>query len=462
MRSERRSALIAEAGRHAEEMMRGRLDPLGDRDLTLDEIEDLVEAVGRETDVWLEQRLIEEQSPPASNSAVCPGCQKPARFKRTIQREVLTTHGIQPVEHRYHYCSACRKGFSPAADLLGLASDRSATRRLQAWMARFGAQEASFAAVPPILAELRGLVISESTVERTTVKVGEALAEAIQSAVREQEAGVDPELEAGKQEGEGAVTAGDAGVPRLYAAMDGTMCPLRDEWKKDGSLGKLQCRYGEAKVGMLFTTGHKEGLDTGVKWRVSVGTLLGIAHFTVLMLWLARTWQAWLATELIVLGDGAAWIWTLVGRHFPHAVQILDLWHLLERLWQVAEARFGSRQTAAARGWVALMRDYLEKDEVDNVISSITCWAPVREAHRKLRAEQLGFLENNRERMKYGSYLKKGYMVGSGVMEARCKQVVQSRLHEAGMHWREATAEAVLTIRTHLHGTRPADLRAYA
>ena len=462
MTSEQWDALIVEAGRYAEELMRRRRDALGDRQLTLDEIEDLVEEVGRETEAWLEQRLLEEQAPPASNCAVCPGCQEPARYKRTIERQVLTTHGTRELEHRYHYCSACERGFSPAADILGLGPDRKATRRLQAWMARFGAQEASFAGVPPILAELRGLVISESTVERTTVKVGEALAAAIQAEAGEQEARVDAGWDEREPAGNGSETPGKTRVPRLYAAMDGTMCPLREEWRRDGSLGKLKCRYGEAKVGMLFTTGHQDGLDTGVKWRVSVGTLLGIAHFTVLMLWLARTWRAWLAAELIVLGDGAAWIWNLSGRYFPKAVQIVDLWHVLDRLWQVAEARFGSRANPGARGWVARMRDHLEKDEVAEVIRSIACWAPVRSAHQELRAEQLTFLENNRERMKYGSYLKKGYMVGSGVIEARCKQVVQSRIHEAGMHWREATAEAVLTIRAHLHGTRPTDLRTYA
>lgn len=53
-------------------------------------------------------------------------------------------------------------------------------------------------------------------------------------------------------------------------------------------------------------------------------------------------------------------------------------------------------------------------------------------------------------------------MLRSGPIEARCKQVAQSRLNETGMHWREHTAEAVLTIRAYLHGMTAGDLRAYA
>ena len=54
---------------------------------------------------------------------------------------------------------------------------------------------------------------------------------------------------------------------RTYLSMDGTMCPLRDPWKRDGSAGKLQCRYGEAKLGIVFQTEQKDGLDTEVARR---------------------------------------------------------------------------------------------------------------------------------------------------------------------------------------------------
>lgn len=449
MTPERKEALIADAARQAEKLMRERLDALGEGAMTVDEIEDLVEEVGREVNSWLEERLIEEQAPPATNCAACPRCHQPARYKETRDTPFLTTHGWRCMRRRYHYCGPCQCGFCPRDAALGVETGRNATRRIRAWQAKYGAQEGSFAAVPPILAELRGLTLSQSTVERTTVEVGACLA-AVNRAQAQAPAGTE-----GKR-------GSEPEPQRLYLAMDGTMCPLRERWRKDGSLGKLTTRYGEAKVGMAFTTGHKDGLDTGITRKGCVATLGNIVSFRLLMVWLARRWGADRARELVVLGDGAAWIWKLAKRFFPQAVQILDYWHVIERLFTVAEARFGSKTSEEAKQWVTTMRCLLEDDFVDLVVDNIARWQPRLVKHRKLRDEQAAFLHGNRDRLQYGTFLSKGYLLGSGPIEARCKQVVQSRLHEAGMHWREHTAEAVLAIRAFLHGTDAGDLRAYA
>jgi hypothetical protein len=456
---------LDEAAQRAREILAEQLDALGERPLTVDEIEELVEQASREAARWLEERLIIEQTPPAANTAPCPQCGHPARYKQTLHTQLLTIHGQQPVAARYHYCAPCQYGFCPQDVLLGIERGRKATRRVRAWMARFAVQEESFAAVPPLLVELRGLEVSESTVERTTVEVGAALAAANQT--RAQATSRADGTDAGAPESPAAAPEAEEPRPcpegaRLYLALDGTMCPLRDAWRKDGSLGKLVCRYGEAKVGMAFTTGHKEGLDTGIVTRGCIGTLENITVFTLLMVALARQWGAQRAQEVVVLGDGAAWIWNLARRYFPQAVQIVDLWPVLERLWTVAEVRFGSRSSAAAQGWVRQMRDHLEHNLVGTVIGELERWEPKRKTHRQLRAEQLTFFEGNRQRMQYQSYLARGYLVGSGPIESQCKQLVQRRLHEGGMHWREGPAEAVLAIRACLHSTRRTDLRVYA
>jgi hypothetical protein len=448
MTPERKEALLDEAAQRAREILAEQLDATGERPLTVDEIEELVEEASRQAARWLEERLILEQTPPATNTAPCPACGQPARYKQTLHTQLQTIHGEQSVVARYYYCVPCGQGFCPADAVLGIERGRKATRRRRAWLARLAVQEESFAAVPPLLRELRGLTTSESTVERTTVEVGLTLASAAA-----------PGLEAPTPEAPAHVAPRPS---RLYLAMDGTMCPLRDVWRRDGSLGKLVCRYGEAKVGMAFTPGQQEGLDTGIVTRGCLGTLGDITHFTPRMVALAAQFGALQAQELVVLGDGAAWIWHLTRRHFPQAVQIVDLWHVLERLWTVAEAKFGSRTRAAAKAWVGQMRSHLEHDLVGTVIAELERWEPRREAHRQLREEQLTFFEGNRARMHYQTYLARGYMVGSGAIESQCKQLVQRRLHEGGMHWREQTAEAVLAIRARLHSTRPTDLRAYA
>lgn len=460
MTPERKKALIAEALAKVEETLTVRLDTLGERSLTLDEIEDLVEEVGRESNAWLEERLIEEQEPPATNRAACPRCQQAAPYKETLESRVLTSHGARTVRRRYYRCAACEVGFSPMDLTLELGRGRTATRRVRAWLARLACDEGSFAAVPPLLADLRGLVVSEATVERTTVEVGLALADsnrveaAAVAAPLETEA-VDPhELAPGAEAG--------PGPDRLYLSMDGTMCPLREPWRKDGSLGKLVCHYRETKVGMVFLADRQDGLDTGVKERGYVATLGKILPFTLLLVWLAQQWGAHRAKELIVLGDGAVWIWNLVAKHFPQAIQILDYWHVLERLHRVVEARFGSRNSMEGKAWLETARWELEHDLVECLILNLQNWEPSRDEHRALRDEQVHFLRENVSRLRYGTFLAQGYFLGSGAMESSCKRVVQSRLHEAGMHWREHTAEAMLAIRAHLLSNRKSDLRAWA
>ena len=128
----------------------------------------------------------------------------------------------------------------------------------------------------------------------------------------------------------------------------------------------------------------------------------------------------------------------------------------------MAEARFGCRTSDAAKNWVKLMRCYLEENLGAIVLRELEQWQPKKPGHRTIRNEQVTFFRNNLTRMNYKSYLKKGYLLGSGPIESRCKQLVQSRLHEGGMHWREATAEAVLAIRASLQSTIPTDLRVYA
>src|SRR5688572_11033769 len=237
--AESKRRLIEEAKARVEEILEQRIDEEG---MTLDEIEAVVESTVREVAAWMEERLIQEQQPPAESRAACPTCAAAGPYKRDLDTCVLTIHGPRKIRRRYHYCSVCKMGFSPMDAALGLEPGRDATRQVRAWQAKYGSASA-FAAVPELFKELRGLQLSASTVERTTIEIGER----VRAADRTRRAWEPPPAE--------------AGGGRLYLSLDGTMCPLRDEWRRDGSRGKLVCRYGEAKLGIAFQSGRKDGLD---------------------------------------------------------------------------------------------------------------------------------------------------------------------------------------------------------
>jgi hypothetical protein len=52
----------------------------------------------------------------------------------------------------------------------------------------------------------------------------------------------------------------------VYLGLGGAYCLLRETWRKDGGLGKLVCRYGEAMVGVVYQTEQREGRDEGIRW----------------------------------------------------------------------------------------------------------------------------------------------------------------------------------------------------
>jgi len=297
--------------------------------LTLEEIETVVEELGRQQDRRLEELLIQEQTPPPDNQVACPRCQEPAPYKRQVPREVLTIHGPRRLLRRWHHCARCRQGFTPLD--LPLHLEKPATRQVRAWQAKYGSLDA-FATVPELLADLRGLGVSASTVERTTLEVGAALRAAEQAAAgAAQEARPASEPAAAPAEARRAPKG-----ERLYLELDGVYVPLREEWRKDGSLGKLRCRYGECNVGVVFQTHQKEGLDEGVHWRAYSATLEKIDAFTARFVALAQAYGCERARELVVLGDGAEWIWNLCAQHFPRAVQIVDYWHMTQHLYTIA------------------------------------------------------------------------------------------------------------------------------
>jgi hypothetical protein len=243
--------------------------------------------------------------------------------------------------------------------------------------------------------------------------------------------------------------------------VDGAYCPLREPWRKDGGLGKLVCRYGEAKVGVVYQTEQQDGWDAGIRWCAYTATLQKVEAFTPAFVALARAHGSDRAREVVLLGDGAEWIWNLAARHFPQAVQIVDYWHMTEHLYAVANAQFGAG-SEAARAWVQECQWDLEHDLPLCVLNRIAAWAPLTAADQEVRDREYGYFAKNQERMRYGSFLARGYHIGSGTVESGCRRLVTQRLKGGGMHWREETAEAVLAIRARLKSTAPVNLRAYA
>jgi hypothetical protein len=304
----------------------------------------------------------------------------------------------------------------------------------------------SFAQAQATLALLTGVAVGESTLERGAVSAGTALRQA--------------QREQAQQHQQGRLPQPAHKPQRLYLSFDGMMTPLRDLWKRDGSHGALICRFGECKMATVYEARPGPQGDEGVVRRTYLATMGDVQAFTPLAGALAHQCGHHWARELVVLADGAAWIWLMAAGQFPTAIQILDFFHASQHLWKVAHACCPD-DPAAAKEWVSARQAELKADQLDPVLAAIAAWEPRNEEVAKLQATEHQFFVQNRERLRYGTFLAQGYQIGSGVMEAACKQVVGSRLDQAGMHWSQATAEAIVTLRAALLSTHPPDLRPY-
>ncbi len=124
----------------------------------------------------------------------------------------------------------------------------------------------------------------------------------------------------------------------------------------------------------------------------------------------------------------------MFARQFPGAIQILDFYHACDHVALVAEAIFGTG-TEAGKKWQKQRQEELKNNDVKLVIEAIAAWQPKYEQDIEVQRTQTKYFTDNAERMRYKTYIEKGYHIGSGVIEASCKHVVAQRVDQAGMHW---------------------------
>jgi hypothetical protein len=152
---------------------------------------------------------------------------------------------------------------------------------------------------------------------------------------------------------------------------------------------------------------------------------------------------------LICLMDGQRSLWNLKDSWFPRAIGVLDIFHVMERLWQVAHA-FHGEGTRNAEWQVDRHLRLLLEGKVSHVIGlykRMLGEAKLQGGKAKTIRETITYFENNRQYMKYDEYLANGYPIGTGVVEGACRHFVKDRMELAGMRWEIEGAQAMLSLR---------------
>ena len=228
---------------------------------------------------------------------------------------------------------------------------------------------------------------------------------------------------------------------RLYVSCDGVMYPTRYRQEENG---KKRLIYQEMKCGTVF---WQEGTKV---WHKRVLSSREEPDRFGLSLWeLAVRCGMLQADEVIFISDGGTWCDTVARNHFHDATRILDWYHLSEHVWAAARVLHGDEQTT--RRWVSrchtllaewsgigLLR-YLRRSRK---VRPTTTPSPALEALDAL----IGYLEPRLAITDYVEYQEKGYVIGSGMMESTCKQLVTLRLKGGGRQWSESGALAMAAL----------------
>lgn len=344
--------------------------------------------------------------------------------QRFVERRHLEITGLFGAMHIFRdYYSDGQQGHCPADAALAL--EGAYTPALSRMIYRAAAKNSYYEASQDLF-EYAGVTVCDRQIQR---RIGEMAPE------------LTDWLKTHQSKGQSAL---------MYISADGTGLPMRPE-ELAGRKGKQadgSAKTREAKLGCVFLQtevdpeGHPIRQEDSTSY---IGSFEPAAEFGLLLRQEAQRRGMAQATHIIFIGDGAAWIWELVRVNFPGAILILDFYHGLQHVYGLVDALCG-KETPAGKNLIGLWKKRLFKDQASRIVAD----AKAR-LERSLDTEQarkeIGYLENNLERLTYGTFRKAGYFIGSGVVEAGCKTVIGKRMKCSGMFWSEAGGQGMLDLR---------------
>jgi hypothetical protein len=406
----------------------------------------------------------------------CPECHSELTHRKHLCRIIHSRFGPLTLWRLYGRCPRCGQWHFPADHVLGLSRKAPASPYLQEISALLVSKMPSEQAV--LVAERLGVDISRCGLHQEAHRQGLRA-----QALRARAIGQLDTWE-GIQEMVSATEGPPAEPFTLVIQIDAWNIRERDQWGKTQELreqGEKVERWHWVYLATVFRLNHRchtAGQRAIITQRGYAATRLGIEALSAQLYREALARGLGQAQRVLVLADGAVWIWNLVKDRFPDASQSLDLYHAEEHLWAVANDLHG-RGTPEARAWVAPLLQQIRDDQTLAVIASLTELKPrLLEAQQKNVQTEIEYFGNNAHRMKYKKVLdarkacKDGnataeqiqlanHPVGSGAIESACRQY-QCRFKRTGQFWTTPGDEALMCLETLWRNGRWQDLFPHA
>jgi hypothetical protein len=378
----------------------------------------------------LEQRLNADTSDHVGPKLPCP-CGSCAQYRGRHEKTFESVLGPLQLERAYYYCEQCQSGFCPRDGALGLGLFSLTPGVLR--MTASTATLVSFEESSGLLHELAGVEVSAKQVERAAESLGAEIAEAEKKQVDK----------TGKV------------APTMYLGMDGTGVPMRTQ-EVIGRAGKQTDGSSKTREAKLVTVWTAESRDdegkpmrdpgsvtysAAIESAATPDTSSQLSDFAERVSREANRRSFNEAPRQAVLGDGAAWIWNSAAELFPQAIQILDRFHAKEHISDIGKLLFPDG--IERKNWIQSRYDELDEGRLATLVKALRLGA----SKCKEALDCIGYIWNNRRRMRYRKFHQQGLCTSTGVVEAGCKVVVGTRLKRAGMHWTVKGANAIIALR---------------
>lgn len=370
---------------------------------------------------------------------VCPVCQqKLSRLSADHPRTFDTRFGAITVKRTRGYCKRCRKWRVPADTALGLeetAGYSPAVQEMAALLAsKMPVEEASV-----VLERLTGVKLPRATLDREARRQGQR-AQRLRWQLDQQAATQKPQLELTLE------------PYQMIIQMDAWNIRERDDWGRSAALrrrGQEPARWHWVYVGTCFRLDHR-GQSAGgrpvISERGFVATRTGIDGLREQLYAEALRRGLGQAAGALVISDGAVWIWRLADDRFPQARQRLDFYHAVQHLAAVGRVLFGEDQ-AKLKAWLKPLVKQLKNESATKVIHQLEealaqlPGGPTAEAVQR----EVNYFHEHEDRMDYRAGRRRGEPIGSGPVEATCRQN-QCRFKRPGQFWSQKGDEALLCL----------------
>jgi hypothetical protein len=371
----------------------------------------------------VELRLAREPLGYEGSSRACdnPDCGHDQKFVAHRPRTLTTLMGQVTIKRAYYHCKQCGCSCCPYDERVGLGSGQMSVGLAKA--ATMLAALDPFIPAATILHELTGQRLGDRTIHRVARKVGRMASEREKQSALAMAAWSVP------------IQGIEVRPQRLYVAVDGVMVH-RDQWNE----AKCVTCYWEEPDG-------KGGVRREGRYAVRFESA---EQFKAFVWSLAVQCGLESALEVVLLGDGAAWIWEHVASVLgERTICITDWYHVMEHIWACGKSLFG-QQTPETAAWVKERETLLWEGRHPELLQKL------EEERRRTRSlprhqaikDLVTYLKNQGDRIAYDRFRKADYDIGSGRVESACKHVVANRMKRSGMIWSDDGAQELLSLRT--------------